>query len=257
MIQTLSTRDSEQSISLWDKCTGCNELVFKGELERNFYVCPYCAHLFPLSVEKRLEQLLDVMPAEEAQTAALTGTISGYPVSLFIEELGMIPTQNHQAAFLTATHAAFNERVPLITVVRGQPHEEQFSLWETTYLASEMERLAAVSLPHITVITETGSIPLITNLPVGELVIAERTGSNEQNTAVKLQPALHAPEEQLLAQTTMLDGAAELKTENGFRNTEVSPDISVDCYISRVELPDLLGKLLKFFSHNSAVKERE
>jgi hypothetical protein len=99
----------------------------------------------------------------------------------------------------------------------------------------QMERLAEVSLPHITVLTETEVYPLATHLPVGEVVIAEGAAPTKKTEPPNLQPALHAPEEQLLTQTPTSE-------------IDVEPDISVDCYVPREELPSTLGLFLKFFS---------
>ena len=98
-----------------------------------------------------------------------------------------------------------------------------------------MERLADASLPHITVLTETEVYSLATYLPLGELVIAEGSIPVQKRTSPNLQPALHAPEEQLLTQAPASD-------------ITVKPDISVDCYVPRAELPDMLGRFLNFFS---------
>ena len=98
-----------------------------------------------------------------------------------------------------------------------------------------MEQLAAAALPHITVMTETEVYPLATHLPIGELVIAEGTASIKKPAPPNLQPALHAPEEQLITQAPIL-------------KTGVEPDIIVDCYTRREELPNVLGLFLNFFS---------
>ncbi|MXY99588.1 hypothetical protein F4Y93_02680 [Candidatus Poribacteria bacterium] len=104
-----------------------------------------------------------------------------------------------------------------------------------TYLTMQMERLVDASLPHITVLTESEIYPLATHLPLGELVIVEGTATPRKPMPPNLQPALHAPEEQLLAQTPT-------------KEREEEPDISVDCYIPREALPEMLGRFLKFFS---------
>ena len=111
---------------------------------------------------------------------------------------------------------------------------------ETTYLTMQMERLADTPLPHITVLTETEVYPLATYLPVGELVIAEGTVPTKKSASPNLQPALHAPEEQLLTQPALSE-----------KDTE--PDISVDCYVPREELPSTLGLFLRFFLWQSIV----
>ena len=44
---------------LWTKCAGCRTIVWKKDLEANFYVCPKCQHHFRVGSKKRLELLLD------------------------------------------------------------------------------------------------------------------------------------------------------------------------------------------------------
>jgi acetyl-CoA carboxylase carboxyl transferase subunit beta len=50
---------------LWDKCPGCNAVLYRAELERNLEVCPKCAHHNRISARKRLEFFLDRDEPEE------------------------------------------------------------------------------------------------------------------------------------------------------------------------------------------------
>lgn len=235
-----TSTDTAQSINLWYKCTVCNEFVFRGELERNLYICPHCGALFPLLAEKRLEHLLDDPSAAEIRStnaAGITaeGTISGYPVSLFIADMDVIPIEIEVSLLLSAIENVLQKRMPLITIVACQPAGFEETLTETSYLTMQLERLVDAALPHITVLTGTDIHPLATHLPIGELVIAESTAAPQKPASPNLQPAPHAPEEQLLTQLPTSESQRE-------------PDISIDCYIPREELPDMLGRFLKFFS---------
>ncbi|MYB94232.1 hypothetical protein F4054_06480 [Candidatus Poribacteria bacterium] len=239
-METSISTDTRQSINLWHKCTVCKEAVFRGELERNLYICPHCGALFPLLAEKRLEYLLDdpsVAKSRSTRAAGLTaeGTISEYPACLFIADIDVIPVEIDVSLLLASIENALQKQMPLITIIACQPEGYKDTLKETLYVTMQMERLAEASLPHITVITETEVYPLATHLPIGELVIAEGTVAIKKPTPPNLQPALHAPEEQLITQAPTL-------------KTDIEPDISVDCYIPREELPNILGLFLKFFS---------
>ena len=232
--------DTEQSINLWYKCTKCQEFAFRGELERNLYTCSYCGTPFPLLAEKRIAYLLDDAPTMEIKSAdatglAVEGTISGYPVNLFIVDMDVIPTEIDLSVFLAAIENGLQKQIPLVTIVACQPESSEIASMEITYLTMQMERLADASLPHITVLTEAEIYPLATYLPLGELVIAEGSAPSQKRTSLNLQPALHAPEEQLLTQTSISDIGAK-------------PNINVDCYVPRAELPHILGRFLKFFS---------
>ena len=239
-METRISTNTEQSINLWYKCTSCQEFVFRGELERNFYICSHCDALFPLLAEKRIEHLLDdptaaIIISSNAAGFTAEGTISGYPACLFIADIDVIPAEIDVSLLLTSIENALQKRIPLVTIVACQPAGSEEILAETTYLTMQMERLAEASLPHITVMTETDVYPLATHLPIGELVIAEGTVISKKSAPPNLQPALHAPEEQLLIQAPISE-------------TGIEPDLSVDCYIRREELSSMLGRFLKFFS---------
>ena len=239
-METSISTDTEQSINLWHKCTVCKEVVFRGELERNLYICPHCGALFPLLAEKRLEYLLDDPSVAKIRSTNATGitaegTISEYPACLFIADIDVIPAEIDVSLLLASIENALQKQIPLITIIACQPEGYKDTLTETAYVTMQMERLAEAALPHITVMTETEVYPLATHLPIGELVIAEGTVAMKKPTPPNLQPALHAPEEQLITQAPTL-------------KIGIEPDISVDCYIPREELPNVLGLFLKFFS---------
>ncbi|WP_455208529.1 acetyl-CoA carboxylase, carboxyltransferase subunit beta [Kaarinaea lacus] len=50
---------------LWSKCTNCNAVLYRAELERNLDVCPKCDHHMRMSGRRRLEAFLDDEPRVE------------------------------------------------------------------------------------------------------------------------------------------------------------------------------------------------
>lgn len=44
---------------LWVKCLGCNEIIYRKEIERNLSVCPKCRYHFRLSAREWIRLLLD------------------------------------------------------------------------------------------------------------------------------------------------------------------------------------------------------
>lgn len=44
---------------LWVKCTGCDAVLYRAELERNLHVCPKCGHHMRLAARMRLDAFLD------------------------------------------------------------------------------------------------------------------------------------------------------------------------------------------------------
>ena len=44
---------------VWAKCTSCDSILYKAELEKALNVCPKCDHHMRISGRKRLEYFLD------------------------------------------------------------------------------------------------------------------------------------------------------------------------------------------------------
>jgi acetyl-CoA carboxylase carboxyl transferase subunit beta len=52
-------KKAEKEESLWIKCSSCQELLYRKEVERNQHVCPKCSYHFPISVENRVAMIFD------------------------------------------------------------------------------------------------------------------------------------------------------------------------------------------------------
>lgn len=65
-IQT-DTKERKKSVpeGLWSKCTKCNAVLYRAELERNLSVCPKCSHHMTLSARERLNLFLDKDTVDE------------------------------------------------------------------------------------------------------------------------------------------------------------------------------------------------
>lgn len=243
-----STEITEDNISLWQKCTHCGEVTFRGELIRNSFTCPKCKKLFIISIENRIKLLLEDHNSNDATVSnsdninngspnlidviSIEEHIEGYPVSLYILQPETTLEQQHIDVFTEAITNALAKSMPLLSVFTASPTNTQCSFNQIVPLIIQLEALVEASLPHITVLTETDVPQLTTHLPVGEIVIAESEARTENMSRINPQPALHAPEEQLLPE----------------KNREITPDINVDCYVPRTELHTMLVKLLKFFA---------
>src|SRR4051795_5778504 len=44
---------------LWMKCSACDAVLYRAELERNLHVCPKCGHHMRIGARVRLEHFLD------------------------------------------------------------------------------------------------------------------------------------------------------------------------------------------------------
>jgi len=59
MLSFLKRKKEEIDSPLWIKCEKCKALLFKGELEKNLWVCPKCGYHFKINVKERLFSLFD------------------------------------------------------------------------------------------------------------------------------------------------------------------------------------------------------
>jgi len=60
-------RKTDVPENLWDKCSGCGQMIFHRDLEANLKVCPQCGHHMRIEVKKRLELLFDGGAFERAE----------------------------------------------------------------------------------------------------------------------------------------------------------------------------------------------
>ncbi len=52
-------KPKEMPDGLWTKCPSCNEIIFKKQLEENYFTCPKCDHHFRIGVSEYVEIILD------------------------------------------------------------------------------------------------------------------------------------------------------------------------------------------------------
>src|SRR3990167_2753822 len=56
---------------IWSKCTGCESVLYRAELERNLFVCPKCQHHIRINARQRLDFFLDAEEREEIGASLL------------------------------------------------------------------------------------------------------------------------------------------------------------------------------------------
>lgn len=54
-----TTQKSSIPEGVWSKCTSCNAVLYKAELDRQIFVCPKCDHHMRISARKRVDSFLD------------------------------------------------------------------------------------------------------------------------------------------------------------------------------------------------------
>src|SRR3990167_10649560 len=58
-VRTSTSQKKGVPEGLWVKCKGCNEVLYRSELEKNLLVCNKCQHHHRVSARVRLNQFLD------------------------------------------------------------------------------------------------------------------------------------------------------------------------------------------------------
>jgi acetyl-CoA carboxylase carboxyl transferase subunit beta len=58
-LPAIDRRSSVRTEGLWIKCPGCQQAIFKADLETNLNVCPKCGHHFRIDARRRIDLLLE------------------------------------------------------------------------------------------------------------------------------------------------------------------------------------------------------
>ena len=178
---------------LWTKCTSCNAVLYRAELERNLEVCPKCNHHMRVFGRKRLEIFLDDSPTEEigADLApvdkfkfkdskkykdrliqaqkntgekdaliALKGKVKGVPVVAAAFDFRFMGGSMGAVVgerFLLAATVALEEKIPFICFSASggaRMQEALFSLMQMAKTSAVLAKLAKNKVPYISVLTD-------------------------------------------------------------------------------------------------------
>jgi acetyl-CoA carboxylase carboxyl transferase subunit beta len=197
----------------WIKCPGCQEILFRKEVERKLNVCPKCGHHFRLTVEQRLMLLIDrgsfaeidadltagdplgfedTMPypqrIAEAQArtrrseAVMTGhaTIEGRRVALGVFDFFFLGGSMGSAVGEKITRLAeraLEERVPLVIVSASggaRMQEGILSLMQMAKVSAVLARLREARVPYLSILTDPTTGGVAASLSMlGDVNIAE------------------------------------------------------------------------------------
>jgi acetyl-CoA carboxylase carboxyl transferase subunit beta len=197
----------------WVKCPGCQEILFRKEIERKLNVCPKCGHHLRLTVDQRLLLLADRGSFEEtdaAMTAAdplgfrdslpypqrvseamtrtgkneavLTGfcMIEGRRIALALFDFGFLGGSMGSVVGEKLTRLAeraLAERVPLMVVASSggaRMQEGILSLMQMAKVSAALGRLRDQGVPYISVLTDPTTGGVAASLAMlGDLNVAE------------------------------------------------------------------------------------
>ena len=198
---------------LWSKCTACDAVLYRTELERNQDVCPKCDHHMRISARRRLDLFLDAEPREEigaglqptdplkfkdskkytdriklAQKTSgeddalivMRGQVEGVPLVAAAFDFGFMGGSMGSVVgerFVRAVNASLDHNVPLVCFSASggaRMQEGLFSLMQMSKTSAALARLSRASIPFVSVMTDPTMGGVSASLAMlGDINIAE------------------------------------------------------------------------------------
>jgi len=195
------------------KCSACDAVLYRAELERNLHVCPKCSHHMRIGARERLTRFLDPATAVELATkiepedplrfrdskryrdrlkeseaktgrpdAILTakGTIEDVPAIVAILDYAFMGGSMGSVVGEVLTRAAeqaLAERVPLVVVTASggaRMQEGILSLMQMAKTSAALGRLSDARLPFISVLTDPTTGGVAASFAMlGDVIISE------------------------------------------------------------------------------------
>jgi acetyl-CoA carboxylase carboxyl transferase subunit beta len=198
---------------LWSKCESCEAVLYRSDLEKNFYVCPKCSHHNRISARERLDYLLDlegryeigaeVLPvdtlkfkdsrryterlaearndtSEEDALVVMHGSIRTIPVVAAAFEFGFLGGSMGSVVgerFVRGVRVCLEQRLPFICITAtggARMQEGVLSLMQMAKTCAALTRLARERLPFISILTDPTMGGVSASFAmIGDIVIAE------------------------------------------------------------------------------------
>ncbi|MGN0914941.1 MAG: acetyl-CoA carboxylase, carboxyltransferase subunit beta [Succinivibrio sp.] len=198
---------------VWTKCSACDQVLYKAELDRNLNVCPKCGHHMHIKARVRLDNFLDASGREEIASdlepkdilkfkdlkkyrdrfvaaqkksgekdglVVMKGTLKGLPVvacSFEFEFMAGSMGSVVGARFCAAVEECLRSHRALIcfsTSGGARMQESLFSLMQMAKTSAALARLAHAHLPFISVLTDPTMGGVSASLAMlGDINIAE------------------------------------------------------------------------------------
>lgn len=211
--QGLKPQKKKELPDLWQKCDSCGEIIYKKELEKNFYVCSNCGHHFRIRSADYIRILLDDGKYEEFNESMSSvdflkfkankkyadqikaakkktglndavrtgvGTIHGFPVVMCIMDFSFIGGSMGSVVgekIARAADVALERRLPLIIISASggaRMMEGAISLMQLAKTSSRLARLSDAGLLFISICTDpTTGGTTASYAMLGDIIIAE------------------------------------------------------------------------------------
>ena len=214
--------------NLWCRCPNCSEMLFSKELGGNIQLCPKCDYHFPLSVQERLDLMVDAGSYEALVDVVDDARLGTCRIGKHAVVLLICPQETPQALqlFVHAARHALEHRLPLVSVYASTRSGAR-NTWALTYAAEDLSHHA---IPHIsTIVAPSPDFGYLTCFPPGDVLLAE---------PVKQPPV--PPSGSVLAQ-------AEVRPPIVLPGQEM-----IDRFVDRRECSSTLQALLAFFGSSGS-----
>lgn len=262
--------ESKVPEGLWKKCSKCESVLYRPELEKSLDVCPKCEHHMRIGARRRLDIFLDEEGREELATdvvpvdrlkfrdvkkykdrlataqkstgekdalIAMKGTLKGIPVVAAAFEfafhggsMGYVVGER----FTRAAQIALEERRPLICFAAtggARMQEALISLMQMAKTSAIIERLKQNGVPYISVMTD----------PVYGGVSASLALLGDINAA---EPGARAG----FAGPAIIEQTIRQKLPKGFQRSEFLLEHgAIDIIVHRKDMRDRLASILSKF----------
>ena len=198
---------------LWHKCSACDSVLYKPELEKNLNVCPKCQHHMRIGARRRLDIFLDENGREEIavdlepvdrlkfrdskrykerlvaaqkQTGekdalvAMSGFLEGMPIVAAAFEFSFMGGSMGAVVgerFVQAANVALEKRCPLVCFSASggaRMQEALLSLMQMAKTSAVLARLREEQIPFISVLTDPVYGGVSASLArLGDLIVGE------------------------------------------------------------------------------------
>ena len=260
---------------LWVKCSACEAVLYRTELENNLYVCPKCGHHSRVAARERIEQLLDpegrfeigseVVPIDSlkfkdqkkypdrlaaaledtGETDALVvmqGSIKSVPLVLAAFEFEFMGGSMGSVVgerFVRGVRVAYENRVPFVCISASggaRMQEGVSSLFQMAKTTAVLQELNKARLPFVSIITDPTMGGVSASFVfVADIVIAE-------------PGALIG-----FAGPRVIEQTVREKLPEGFQRAEfIMEKGALDLIIDRRQLRDELARLLALLGRQPA-----
>lgn len=267
------SKTSQVPQGLWKKCSKCDSVLYKPELDKSSLVCPKCDYHMRVGARKRLDIFLDEQNREEIfqeveaidrlkfkdlkkykdrlsqakestgekeALVAFSGELKGQPVVAVAFEFGFHGGSMGYAVgekFTRAANLALEKKIPFICFSASggaRMQEALISLMQMAKTSAIIERLKMQGIPYISVMTD----------PVYGGVSASLALLGDLNVA---EPGARAG----FAGPNIIEQTIRQTLPKGFQRSEFLLDHgAIDMIIHRHAMRDTLGRMLVKMMHS-------